>query len=677
MRLLHRLPKPRLVSKPTLAIVIALVSAGVGVLVEQTKLIGNLNDSVYDPAYDLRRQTNGRSSPVVMVMADEMSLRAMAAIKDQHWGWPWPRQFWGFALLYVQKCGAKAAAVDILFPEPSQYNGELGDDSAFAELLDQLKMPVVFATHVAGESSQSRFAPPVKRPPTFGADNISDGATARDYLGVSHGTPSLALRTVQVTGVTPPDWAHERFRLHYYGHTLDAKGHGTFPTIPAAEVIDASLPDHTKANGFDPSIFKGKIVLFGTSAVGAFDLKSSPLDPIYPGAEIHATAIENLLKYQRVRIVPGGALAAVTALVAAAASAGATAPRRTWMKLLLSMLVAVVLLIVTAILFRGENIVWLPPVGPLAAIGLSVVLALSWSYFAEDRQARFYLRAMGQYLSPQIAAELKADPTKLSISTTKGELTILFSDIVSFTDLSERLEERIGPLLNYYLDEMSAPVLAENGTIDKYIGDAIMSFWNAPLPQPDHAARACRTALAMQRRLTEIQPKLAELDAPGLATRIGINTGLCAYGNMGSRAKFNYSVIGDACNFASRLEGQNKMYGTRILVGDATRNLVHDRFVFRKVDVVRVQGKLKPNAIYELIDEGPADEKKALLIKQYEAAFSHYCRKEWDASEKILLDVLASFPDDGPSRELLSRIALFKEHPPAATWDGVFVAKGK
>jgi adenylate cyclase len=339
--------------------------------------------------------------------------------------------------------------------------------------------------------------------------------------------------------------------------------------------------------------------------------------------------------------------------------------------------VAVLLLVVAAVLFRMDTIIWLPPVSPLIAVGLSVVLSLSWSYFAEDRQARFFLKALSQYLSPQVASELKANPAKLAISTEKGELTILFSDIVSFTDLSERLDERVGPLLNFYLDEMSQPVFANNGTLDKYIGDAIMSFWNAPLAQTDHAVRACKTAMAMQKRLAEIQPQLTELGAPGMAARIGINTGICAFGNMGSRAKFNYSVIGDACNFASRLEGVNKIYGTHALIGETTAKLVRDQFILRKIDVMRAKGKQRPLAIFELMGEGKPDSATASFIAQYELAFARYCARDWDAAERILLEILSANPLDGPSRTLLARVSLFRRDPPNEVWDGVFVALEK
>lgn len=662
--------------KPILAVTIAMVSAAAALLLCLIPFIHrNLNDTLYDPCYALRRPLS--SSSVVIVTANDASLQSMA-LGGKHWAWPWPRQFWGLAFDYVQKCGAKAAAADLLFSEPSIYNDELGDDQTFADMLDAIKMPVVLATMVGPGASLGAFAPPVKRSPIFGAVNLQSGAVVRDYQPVVDGRPSLALQSIRSAGFVAPSWAGKPFRLQYYGRHEYPDGRTTFPYVAAANLFEAARdPDHPQKHGIDPALFKGKIVLFGTTAAATFDLKSSPLDKIYPGIEIHATAIEDLLRQQHVKTIQGSGIVLVTILAAFAAASVATFPRRTSIKLLLSAIVIALFILVIALLFRRDTIIWLPPAGPLLAMGFSVLLAFSWSYFIEDRHARFFLKALGQYVSPQVATELKADPHKLSLSTEKRELTILFSDIAGFTDLSEQLEERIGPLLNYYLGEMSQPIWAENGLVDKYIGDAVMAFWNAPVVQADHADRACRAALQMRRRLAEIQPQLAELGAPGLAARIGINTGVCAFGNMGSPDKFNYTAIGDACNFASRLEGANKIFGTTILIGEATANLVRQGFVLRKVDVMRVKGKRRPLAVYELLDQGIPDAATATLIRRYEDAFHSYISGEWMAAEKILLDVLTDHPQDGPSRELLSRVSAFQNAPPSAGWDGVFVAKEK
>lgn len=519
----------------------------------------------------------------------------------------------------------------------------------------------------------------MKRPALCGAVNLDTGSRVRVYLSTVQGVPSLALQAVRLAGGRPPTWADAPFWLHYYGRHVYADGRTTYPYVHISSVISAAIndPEHPQKYGIEPAMFKDKIVLLGTTATSTFDLKASPTDEIYPGVELHATAIENMLAMQRVKVVPPVGVAGATALTAIAAAGGAVKHRRTWLKLLLSLMAGAVLLAVVGLLFRRENIIWLPPVAPLLGMSLTVVLALSWSYFAEDRQARFFLKALGQYVSPHVAEELKADPHKLVISTEVRELTILFSDIAHFTDLSEKLGSQIGPVLNYYLDEMSEPVWKENGTVDKYIGDAIMSFWNAPLIQPRHPACACRAALAMARRLREIQPELAVLGAPGLSARIGISTGVCTFGNMGSRSKFNYSAIGDSCNFASRLEGANKLYDTRILIGDATAQHVRDQFILRKVDVLRVKGKLQPIPVYELIGEGAADAATKSMIERYEAAFRHYTRCEWEPAERILLELLREFPQDGPARELLARITAFGHHPPPADWDGVFVAKEK
>jgi adenylate cyclase len=260
-------------------------------------------------------------------------------------------------------------------------------------------------------------------------------------------------------------------------------------------------------------------------------------------------------------------------------------------------------------------------------------------------------------------------------------MTVMFTDIEGFTALSEKLpDETLTELLNFYFDEMSPLVLREDGTLDKYIGDSIMSFWNAPLPQADHAFRACRVALALQRRERAIQGSLQERGAPTLATRIGINTGPMVVGDMGSKERFNYTVLGDSVNLGSRLEGANKLYGSRILLARSTAELVKDRFLMRKLDLLLVKGKRTPLAVYELLGErGKALGEPVLLerIKRYESAWELYRQQKWDEAEQVLRALVADHPDDAPAATLLTRIGHLRADPPSREWNGVYVAQVK
>jgi adenylate cyclase len=238
--------------------------------------------------------------------------------------------------------------------------------------------------------------------------------------------------------------------------------------------------------------------------------------------------------------------------------------------------------------------------------------------------------------------------------------------------------EAIPRMLNFYLQEMSEVILEENGTLDKYIGDSIMSFWNAPTIQADHARRACRAALAMRRREEKVAEELEKLAGGVIYSRVGINSGPMIVGNMGSSSKFNYTVLGDAVNLGSRLESANKLYGTRALVSEGTAALVRDAFVLRKVDLIRVKGKQRPMEIYELLVEGiePPAEISGLIAK-YERALVHYQASRFDEAYEVLQSLLADYPTDGPAGTLLRRIEQYRVSPPPAGWDGVYVAKDK
>ena len=309
---------------------------------------------------------------------------------------------------------------------------------------------------------------------------------------------------------------------------------------------------------------------------------------------------------------------------------------------------------------------------------ITTIGAFAWSYLGEDRQRRRLLKALSSVVSPTIAEELARDPSKLVIGGTRREMTVMFTDIAGFTDISETLPpEKLAPMLNYYLEEMSGIVLGQTGTLDKYIGDAIMSFWNAPLFQPDHASLACRAALRLVEREAAIQPKLLELGASKIYTRVGINSGPMAVGFTGSSHLINYTVLGDSVNLGSRLEGANKLYGTRIMLSQSTADQIKDQFVIRQLDVIRVKGKLKPMAVYELIAEGKPDPTIARKIDRYQQALQHYQSQHWDDAERLLVEIIAEFPEDGPAKAILGRIAHYRLEPPSSDWDGVYVAKEK
>ncbi|HSU67369.1 MAG TPA: adenylate/guanylate cyclase domain-containing protein, partial [Tepidisphaeraceae bacterium] len=505
------------------------------------------------------------------------------------------------------------------------------------------------------------------------AVNVGNDLVYRSYQPEVNGYPSLASRAASAAGATP---FTDPFLLQYYGPYVSRSGKTTFRYLSASHVLAASTGK--KNVGITPDMFKDKIVLIGATTVGTYDLKSSPLSAEYPGVEVQATAIANMLAGQQVRKISVFWSAAAVFLAAYAGAIGVALPRRVWLKLLLALAVTGVLFAVAIGLFLAQPIRWLPLAAPILSLALATIGAFAWSYLVEGRQRRLVLKALSQYVSPQVAAEIDRDPGALKLGGERREMTVMFTDIQGFTDLSERLDEQtLTHLLNYYLDEMSSLVFAHSGTLDKYIGDAIMSFWNAPLHQPDHALLACRAALAMARREQEIQPRLNEMGASGMLTRIGLNTGPMVFGNMGSSQKFNYSVLGDAVNLASRLEGANKFYGSRILLAQPTADRVKDSFVLRQLDLLRVKGKLKPMAVYELLGEKSGDADLHFRQCEYEAAFDCYQKQSWDEAAVRLGILRDRFPTDGPAAALFERVAYLKDHPPGSDWDGVYVAKGK
>ncbi len=301
----------------------------------------------------------------------------------------------------------------------------------------------------------------------------------------------------------------------------------------------------------------------------------------------------------------------------------------------------------------------------------------------EEKEKRKVRAAFGQYLSPEVIRRLLLNPRL--VDPRKTAITVMFSDIRGFTTISEKLDaQELAIFLNQYLSDMTRIVFEQQGTLDKYIGDAVMAFWGAPFEEDDHAVKACETALDMMKRVREMQAQWKAEGKPLLDIGIGLNTGVASVGNMGSALRYGYTALGDAVNLSSRLEGLNKEYGTHILATETTYTEAKDAgFVFRELDLIQVKGKLQPVTLYELMarrDEAASNGSMAELaarLEMFARARELYKERKWEEAQRAFQDVLGKWPDDGPSRMYWKRCQEYLFEEPSANWDGVFVMTHK
>jgi len=446
-------------------------------------------------------------------------------------------------------------------------------------------------------------------------------------------------------------------------------GQGSFPYVSATDVLHKRI---------DPALLAGRIALVGATAPGLMDLRVTPVGAVYPGVEIHANMISGILDgviKERPAYVLGLELALLfvngVLLIVALASLGPLAA----LLLTLAALAANV----------GFNLwAWqrLDLVYPIASASVLILglftINMAYGFFVEERVKRRVAALFGQYVPPQLVAELTERPELASMEGESRQMTVLFSDVRDFTHLSEGLTPTdLTRLMNAYLTAMTRVIYEQRGTIDKYIGDAIMAFWGAPLPDADHARHALQAALAMQAQAQALRDEFSARGWPALHIGIGINTGMMNVGNMGSAYRRAYTVMGDAVNLASRLEGLTKVYGVGILVGEETKQAAPD-FLFREIDRVRVKGKERPVAIFEPCSPAAsAPEALKAEIAQFAQALACYRAQDWQAAEAMLQDLAHRHPESRLYALYLERIAHFRAHPPGDDWDGVFVFQTK
>src|SRR5882724_8886137 len=423
--------------------------------------------------------------------------------------------------------------------------------------------------------------------------------------------------------------------------------------------------------------FSGKIVLVGATATGIGDLRTTPFGGLdYPGVEIHANVIDNILHGN---FLSRGAKESLSDLLLIFLFG---VPLGIWMALVsprwMGCGVFLLLLLAAVDYFAFLRGSWLNFTIPALTLTANVILVSLFCVLAEVKEKRRVRTPFRQYLIPEVVRLLLLNPEL--VEPRKTEITVMFSDIRGFTTISEKLDaQELAVFLNQYLSDMTQIVFERRGTLDKYIGDAVMAFWGAPFEEEGHAVLGCQTALDMMAQIHKMQKKWEAQGKPRLDIGIGLNTGVASVGNMGSSLRYGYTALGDSVNLSSRLEGLNKDYGTHILVNETTYLAARNSgFIFRELDLIRVKGKLQPVVIYELVAFScDLTAEMQTLLDRFCEARELYRQRRWLEAQTAFQSILDQWPNDGPARAYWKRCQEYLFDEPSTNWDGVFTMTHK
>lgn len=696
-------------------------------------------------SFDFFQTTSPRDSavrPVVIVDIDESSLSAFGQ-------WPWPRTILADLLTRLYEWQAAAIAFDVIFPEPdrSSLNEAVKhfrdlDDDTRGRLLHLPSNDEVFAQAIGrgnvvlGQAGINAFHPrSLEKPPetafaTVGPDpspyliafpyilrNLPkleqaavghglisirterDGMVRRvpivmqaedkivpaltlDLLRVATGSSTIMIRTdesgiqsVAVPGLELPTDRNGRIWV-YFGP------HDKARFVSAKDVVEGNVA---------PEIFAGKLVLVGTSAIGLLDVKTTPVLSAMPGVEVHAQLLEAALT-NSLLVAPSYAI--VVEMIGALIGGGVLAllaPAASVLMLFASAALAAAAFVAASwILFSRYQMLFDATFPLIATLSVYMSMVLM-GYFREQLDRRRIRSAFAQYLSPTLVEQLANSPQRLVLGGEERVITVLFSDVRGFTTIAETYKDNphgLTTLMNRFLTPLTNAIMARNGTIDKYMGDAVMAFWNAPLDDPAHESDACHAALDMLERVDALNQE-REREASTSGTRfvpikigIGINTGRCTVGNMGSDLRFQYTVMGDSVNLASRLEGQTKAYGLPILIGSRTAAAVAEQFALLEIDSIRVKGKTEAEVIYAIVGRADVAASPEFRSLQDHWAMLRVCyrKQDWTGALKMidlcrcecerlgLVGLIDAYAD---------RIRRLEQRSPTPEWDGVFTAETK
>jgi len=599
------------------------------------------------------------------------------SFQEFRYSWPWPRRLHGALVRRLSEAGARLIVMDLLFDKlTTQY-----DDQLFTEAL--ARAGNVILAQVLEVTQDPAFARMVLVQPheefRRAALGVALTRLTPDHDGVvRHFGTQLGGRD------TMPAMVARRFRpglplspkltglIKYVGPPRSIK------TVSYYQILDAEHP-------LPAEQIKGRIVLVGRMLEASATPKEQA-DSFYTpfftgtgqlmaGVEIHGHIIHTLLTggYGRELTAGGRLLLWLAFLLLAGQCLVRLSPLA---GLGLAAFLVALLAGASFYLFQSWNL-WVPPLllsGGLAVVYTGNILA---QHFTVAQEKRWLRQALGRYVSSQVADSLLAHPESLELGGEEVEVTVLFMDLTGFTTISEGMAPRyLILLLNEYFNTMTQIILDNQGTVDKFIGDNLMAYWGAPLPLADHAALACQAALKMQEAMGAVRAGWRARGLPQLPARLGLHSGPVVAGNVGSKERFNYTVLGDTVNLASRLEGANRHYGTEIMLSQDTYQKVADKFLMRELDQVQLKGREQPVPCYELLGPAPADGVPP-WVQIFAAGRAAYLNREWKEAAAKFQKVLRLKPGDGPAQLFLERCLGFLRNPPPPDWQGIFVLETK
>jgi adenylate cyclase len=648
---------------------------------------------------------------VVIVEIDQKSL---TAVSQQGIHWPWPRQMYAPLIEVCTKAGTKGILFDIIFSEPSSYGRE--DDLEFARAIrgaQNVYLPM-------NMSIQNKYQIDILPIEHFG---IKDNAPARLFREARSYVPPIEALADEAKGlgnvIIPPDrdgvyrrvslftrykeylfpsltvtpvtnrmtigernilfdgntlFVNHRgeLLLHYYGAEFQ------FPRFNVLEIISAYQNPDSPQSLKVASRIKDRFIIIALTAPGLYDLKPTSVTSVSPGAYVHGILLTNLLRGHHIRQMNDIWTFILIFVLGLILGLSIITLVSFWKNSLIFLLFIMGWPLISFVLFYYYQY-WTGLLSYEVAFFTIFGLTSTYSYQTEGKKRKIIRQLFSHYMSEILVKELEAHPQKATLGGDRRFITIFFSDLDNFTRLSEQFEpEKIVGLLNSYFTEMSRIIFDSQGLIDKFQGDGIMAFWGAPIPLQDHAALACLAALQCQENMEEINNQLRNESFPPLSMRIGLHSGDAIVGNMGSEQKFDYTIIGDHVNLASRLEGVNKRFGTKILLSETTYHLAKEQIEARELDLIAVKGKEKPIRIFQLLGEKNKIPENAIKVTPlFEDGLKLYRTRDFAGAQEMFEKVMALSPNDQPAQLFIERCHHLKEKPPPREWDGVFRLKEK